>query len=265
MKRVFVINHSVRFDPLSRMLVVLDRPEVMVQLHTPASECLRLLVSHNGETLTHQFLSEEVWEKKGSYVTANSLYQNIAAIRRGLKAVGLDETMLKTIPKTGFQIYASIEEEDLPPVIKESSAPLSAPENKAEPLTPRRVMQPTLSLSKMPIKIFYLAIFFIFISGSFLLYQQITLNRYHFDSYTHIGSINKCDVYSSYSGKEKSTDIFNALIKSSSLTCPMGGKAWLTFNANYRMSSIVMCDQNIYKDGVNCKSYIYSGDVNEKL
>jgi DNA-binding winged helix-turn-helix (wHTH) protein len=272
MKKTFVINHSVRFDPRSRTLVLLERPEKAVVLHTPASECLLLLLTHNGETLSHSFLSEEVWIKKGNYVTTNSLYQNISAIRRGLKSVGLADDLLKTVPKSGFQIYASIEEETLPPEQEVSPEDISvvSPDEKRQisndaeinqSLAGKKIFKASLNT---PIKIYGLILIIIFIAGSIFLYKELRLNSNFFNTYGHVGMIGQCDVYSSYSGKNKSIEVFNFLMKPSTFTCQKGDKAWLTFNADPRLASVVLCDQSINNPQANCKSFLFSGDINEK-
>lgn len=272
MKKTFIINHSVRFDPRSRTLTPLERPENMVVLHTPASECLLLLLTHNGETLSHSFISEEVWVKKGNYSTTNSLYQNISAIRRGLKSVGLADDILKTIPKSGFEIYASIEEETLP------SEPTHSLEDIAKESSTEKTklnhdvimnnVQPGKNIPRtlldMSVKIYRLVLIIIFIAGSIFLYKELRLNSNFFSAYNHVGMIGQCDVYSSYSGKDRSTEAFNFLMKVSSFTCQEGEKAWLTFNADPRLASVVLCDHNIDNPLANCKSFVFSGDVNEK-
>lgn len=272
MKKVFVINNCVRFDPYSRTLISLENPENSVQLHTPACECLLLLLIHNGETLSHTFLSEEVWIKKGSYVTTNSLYQNIAAIRRGLKTVGLEEDILKTVPKLGFQIYASIEEEQLPLVNgRKVEAVAALSESKTSDASEEVTRPPTLELTKektginIRFKLFFLLLTLIFISGLFFAYQQLRNDDQFFSAYNPVGAINQCDLYSSYPDKQKSKATFLSIVTSGDVKCPAGGKAYLTFNLDNRLSSVLLCEKKVEDVNTDCMTVVYSGVTHEKL
>ncbi|WMY73541.1 winged helix-turn-helix domain-containing protein [Buttiauxella selenatireducens] len=274
MMKAFIINHSVRFDPRSRTLAPLEKPENKVQLHTPVSECLLLLLTHNGETLSHSYLSEEVWVKKGSYVTPNSLYQNIAAIRRGLKAVGLSEEMLKTVPKMGFQIYASLQEEELLPAESEGrtndvlKGENGTEENHEPEPHDEIISEPTIEKSNTgffgaQVNAFYLALAILFTFGCVHFYIQLGSINDPYSSYSHIGMINNCDVYSSYVGKEESSRVFNSFLIRSALSCQLGSKAYLTFNLNHRLSSLVLCDQSINNKNSYCRSFIYVDNKND--
>lgn len=275
MKKVFIINNRVRFDPHSRTLTSIETPDNTLQLHTPACECLLLLLTHNGKTLSHTFLSEEVWIKKGSYVTTNSLYQNIAAIRRGLKAVGLEEDILKTVPKLGFQIYASIEEEPLTLVngrqVEVVEVVEAFSESKISDASEEAPLPHTVELKKEEtvintrLKLFFLLLTVVFISGLFFAYQQLRNDDKFFSAYNSVGVINQCDLYSSYPDKDKSKATFLTIIKSGELNCPQGGKAYLTFNLNNRLSSILLCEKRIEDASTDCRTVVYSGVVNEKL
>lgn len=110
MKPVFLINHSVLFEPEKRRLYLLaNYPERAVVLHAPVSECLLQLLEHNGQVMSQRDLFAAVWEKQGAVVTTNALYQTIASIRKALKTVGLAENMVQTVPKEGFKSVAHIE------------------------------------------------------------------------------------------------------------------------------------------------------------
>lgn len=272
MKKVFVINNRVRFDPHTRTLTSIETPEITVQLHTPACECLLLLLIHNGETLSHTYLSEEVWIKKGSYVTTNSLYQNIAAIRRGLKAVGMEEDILKTVPKLGFQIYASIEEEQLPLVNGRKVEAVTALNESKIPDTSEEESSPhTVELTKAKrvintrLKLFFLLLTLVFLSGLFFAYQQFRNDDQFFSAYNSVGVINQCDLYSSYPDEEKSKATFKTIINAGHVICPPGGKAYITFNLNNRLSSLLLCEKRIEDVRTDCMTVVYSGVAHEKL
>ena len=107
MKKVFLINDTLLFEPDLRRLGPLEGyPNRAIMLHGPVNECLLLLLEHNDQVLTQRFLFASVWEKQGAIVSTNALYQTIASIRKALKSSGLDENIIKTIPKEGFKSVA---------------------------------------------------------------------------------------------------------------------------------------------------------------
>ncbi|UJL39955.1 winged helix-turn-helix domain-containing protein [Salmonella enterica subsp. enterica serovar Kentucky] len=101
---LWIINDNIEFNPEMNRPASLSRPDLNIILTTPASRCLRLLLKTPLRRLTTNILSK-VWEEDGMVVSANTLYQNISIIRRGLRTVGENEdTLIITVPRRGFQI-----------------------------------------------------------------------------------------------------------------------------------------------------------------
>ena len=101
----WIINEYIEFRPVLKKLTSLKNPEVSVILTTPASRCLLLLLEASPDIVLQQDFFKKVWEEEGMLVPANTLYQNISIIRRGLRAVGdTDQKLIATIPRKGFQI-----------------------------------------------------------------------------------------------------------------------------------------------------------------
>ncbi|MDH2911417.1 transcriptional regulator [Kosakonia sp. HypNH10] len=101
----WIINEYIEFRPVLKKLTSLKNPEVSVILTTPASRCLLLLLEASPEIVLQQDFFKKVWEEEGMLVPANTLYQNISIVRRGLRAVGdTDQKLIATIPRKGFQI-----------------------------------------------------------------------------------------------------------------------------------------------------------------
>lgn len=101
----WIINDKIEFRPDSKMLISLDDPDINVVLTTPATRCFLLMLEAAPDLVTHQDFFKKVWEDEGMFVPANTLYQNISIIRRGLRAV--DESshlLISTVPRKGFQI-----------------------------------------------------------------------------------------------------------------------------------------------------------------
>lgn len=101
----WIINEYIEFRPVLKKLTSLKNPEVSVILTTPASRCLLLLLEASPDIVLQQDFFKKVWEEEGMLVPANTLYQNISIVRRGLRAVGdTDQRLIATIPRKGFQI-----------------------------------------------------------------------------------------------------------------------------------------------------------------
>lgn len=106
----WIINSSIVFLPESKKLVSLNNQDIEVVLTAPASRCLLLLLDSFPDIVTQQQFYKTVWQDDGIIVPANTLYQNISIVRRGLRTVGQSEMpLIDTIPRKGFQIDKSIE------------------------------------------------------------------------------------------------------------------------------------------------------------
>ncbi|HCL5268003.1 TPA: winged helix-turn-helix domain-containing protein [Salmonella enterica] len=106
----WIINRYIVFLPDNKKLVSLNNQEVEVVLTAPASRCLLLLLESCPDIVTQRQFYKTVWEDDGIIVPANTLYQNISIVRRGLRAVGQTEvSVVNTIPRKGFQIDKDVE------------------------------------------------------------------------------------------------------------------------------------------------------------
>lgn len=108
----WIINKNIEFWPESKRLTSVNNPALGVTLTAPASHCLTLLLEAAPDLVSQQVFFKKVWEDEGILVPANTLYQNISIIRRGLRDVGeTDETLVVTVPRKGFHINASVDVE----------------------------------------------------------------------------------------------------------------------------------------------------------
>jgi DNA-binding winged helix-turn-helix (wHTH) protein len=106
---LWIINNNIEFRPEKNRLSSVTNPELSVILTTPASRCLTLLLEAAPDVVPQQDFFKKVWEDDGMLVPANTLYQNISIVRRGLRTVGETEgTLIATVPRKGFQIESNI-------------------------------------------------------------------------------------------------------------------------------------------------------------
>ncbi|HAT1613124.1 TPA: hypothetical protein I8Y22_004545, partial [Raoultella planticola] len=97
-------NNIVEFHPMTRQLRNLINPTQTVVLNSPASRCLLLLIESSDTIVTQQEFMYNVWEKLGLVVSANTYYQNICLLRKGLKEVGFPADPITTIPRIGLTL-----------------------------------------------------------------------------------------------------------------------------------------------------------------
>ncbi|MDS4039465.1 winged helix-turn-helix domain-containing protein [Citrobacter amalonaticus] len=104
MKKGYLINKKVEFWPDDSLLALHSDQLVNYSLTVPASRCFLLLLQKAPEIVPQNDIYKVVWEDEGMLVPPNTLYQNIASIRRGLKTLSQDENIIVTVPKKGFHI-----------------------------------------------------------------------------------------------------------------------------------------------------------------
>ena len=128
---LWIINGNIEFNPERNRLASLSRPELTVILTTPASRCLHLLLENAPAVVAQQTFFQKVWEEGGMVVPANTLYQNISIIRRGLRTVGeTEDTLITTVPRKGLQIEPGVD------ILTINKAAAQESEKKASPPRP---------------------------------------------------------------------------------------------------------------------------------
>ncbi|MER1498052.1 transcriptional regulator [Enterobacter cloacae] len=128
----WIINDNIKFCPEKNLLVSMTRPELSVILTTPASRCLVLLLESAPEVVNQRDFFIKVWGEDGMLVPANTLYQNISIIRRGLRTTGeTDDTLVATVPRKGFQIKKEVKVSRIENDVTESESAIA----EAQPVT----------------------------------------------------------------------------------------------------------------------------------
>lgn len=105
----YIINKTVLYSPESKQLSLLLENESYVALSNQAARLIVEMVQNNKSTLTREYLLKHVWEDFGSTPSNNSLYMAISELRKALKNLGIDYTVITTVPKTGFIFDAEID------------------------------------------------------------------------------------------------------------------------------------------------------------
>lgn len=267
MKTVYLINEIVLFDPQECSLTPRKSwPLGRTTLHAPAADCLHLLLAHAWQPVTQKFLFAQVWEKKGVVVSTNTLYQSIASIRKGLKTAGLEEDIIRTLPKQGFQCNATVQFGPLDDFI--SPAEVVAPQEiTPEVKSPVAVADSPAVITAIPhSKIKYgliLSAIFAAVMITVLLFWDNHETAATPITYYPAGNIEKCTLNSSWSGTEYSQSVFNELRQRDPIDCQKQQVVYLTINRLQIGSTLILCDLPIRNDKTQCRAMMFKDSNDE--
>lgn len=107
MERLYLLNNNVYFNPVSGALSPSPCFSSKVPLSKPASHCLKLLISKQGEICCYPYLSHQIWGERGKWMSNNTIHQHIYQLRNRLKKAGIKNDVIITVPRKGFQLCPS--------------------------------------------------------------------------------------------------------------------------------------------------------------
>jgi cholera toxin transcriptional activator len=105
----FILAQRYIFDPNNNSLVDQNSNDDVVRLGSNESRILLLLSERPNEVVTRNELHEFVWRDQGFEVDDSSLTQAISTLRKMLKDSTKSPQFVKTVPKRGYQMIASVE------------------------------------------------------------------------------------------------------------------------------------------------------------
>lgn len=271
--KYYLINERVFFDPVTNRLWGVDSPENSVSLFVPASQCFAILLREPDKVFSQRVFFEEVWEKNGLYASANTLYQNIAMLRKSLKNLGIEVDVIITIPRQGLKFSgqvritendSSVEKfEDSTYVIhdEEHSNEVSSlnvkkinPEDRHSSST---TYNNSYSINRLWVIIFLLVLAtlttcFVGWNVKNILVPDDSI----FNKYNYIGDVSNCHLYSTHKGVEDSKQKFNEWLTRSGLTCSFKTTAYITLDDNIHATSVIKCDRDIRDINADCITFI---------
>lgn len=109
-----------------------------VTLGAAASRCLATLLEANGAIVTKKNLLYEGWGRYGQQVSANSVNQSIAQIRRCLSRIGQPDCVV-TVPRIGYKVCDALVIEIVAGVQVPQCAPAITVEGVVAPLAGKSV------------------------------------------------------------------------------------------------------------------------------
>lgn len=108
MKGLYLLNNHIYFDPVCGQLSSSPCFSSKVALSKPASHCLKLLISKQGEICCYPYLSHQIWGERGKWMSNNTIHQHIYQLRHRLKKAGIERELIITVPRKGFQLCPSV-------------------------------------------------------------------------------------------------------------------------------------------------------------
>ncbi len=255
-KIVYNIDHGEVFN--------LNEPEVKVKLSNPAAKCLQKLIDAEHQIVSPDELIDDIWGQKGVIVGTNTLYQHIYILRKHLCSLGCDKNIIKTTPRSGFNIP---QEFTIEPFQDEVEYVKQEDHQEQQQQVEE---QPVLIINELPKKktgfikkrsIYFMAMVFILIIGSSI-YIYNAKEPLEVD-YTLIGKYQHCDIYGE-DGK-LTLSYIKSRIDTHNIQCNNVENQSLYYfvNTEIKRESIFLCDNRI--DGnarSNCKSYHWTGYEN---
>ncbi|WP_032081786.1 winged helix-turn-helix domain-containing protein [Vibrio fluvialis] len=105
----FILADRFTFDPTSNSLVDKDADNENVRLGSNESRILLMLSQRPNEVINRNELHDFVWREQGFEVDDSSLTQAISTLRKMLKDSTKSPQFVKTVPKRGYQLIATVE------------------------------------------------------------------------------------------------------------------------------------------------------------
>ncbi|MFI8418243.1 transcriptional regulator [Serratia sp. NPDC078593] len=274
MNNIYLLNEKVRFISDQHRLEPVDDQGPPIALNVPASRCLLLLLQRQGEVISQKEFLYEVWESKGQFANANTYFQNIYLLRRALKIAGIEEIMIKTIPKEGLMFIGkcALIEEDGPEPLNEnadvnlSTSTLASPAHSVLPEKPANSTPKKFIAwkTRYPLKKIALAgLLMVAILSSFMAYQDIKRDTDFFADYVAIGDVNQCTVYSNKKYVLRAKHEYVNFFVKKNITCEPGQVAYIAINPEAIRVLIHICDKSI-NNSASCLTKFYFEPKNEK-
>ncbi|WP_241627656.1 winged helix-turn-helix domain-containing protein [Rosenbergiella epipactidis] len=285
MSKVVTINGFLRFEPDKKKIT---GREISVAISSSASLCLELLIDHVGELVTHQQFYDYVWRRFGTEPGSTNLYQSISALRHALHKTGIQENIIRTMPRKGFLLSPLV-------VIKKSSGSqiteryISSDKNinsfdgevilgkeKNEMLDvclPKEGGESSVDISffknflgnRHPLQ-FVLFIYFMILSFFlflfFLFHGDLNSSDYRGGFY-NIGNRNGCFLFSSVDNPTKGFDILKAT-RDLNFNCKETSYVYIFFKKGSDRLSYFSCQEPIDgKSRLWCHSFYYIKNFND--
>lgn len=258
------INESIIYTPDDGSLKLIDNNNRIysgeISLAPTANRLLAMLISHHGSILQRDELLDNVWDAHGLRASNNSLNQYISVLRRNFSDIGVEETVIVTIPTVGFMFSKDISviTEDEPQDIKTASAKSIPSDDQNNP------KDKTESFWKKRKKGVVIALLAILTAANFWYLMPSTSTAPEFEKRYLLGMVDSCPVYTFYHKPESSKKSYMALVRKSmekaSFHCSSDSEIFFKIEdlALFKEKAtmfIAICNRLEENSFSNCRSY----------
>lgn len=107
----FLIEGIVLFNSESKELYSVKSDLNNIVLSNYAARALELLILNNGTSIERGLFFQFLWGENETSASNASLNNYISEVRKALTLLGVDKTVIMTLPKYGFKLVANVEVE----------------------------------------------------------------------------------------------------------------------------------------------------------
>lgn len=270
MSNKVILNQYIIYDKIAASLSDITRPSEAIFLTTPANNCLQILLRNRTEITTQKELFAEVWERHGIPINVNTLYQNIAMIRKAFRQLGVNEDVIITIPRRGVlmaesvQVVDFISDEHPPPqspFLDMIPVLIDEPEHEPEKSdiqiaeTMSNIYSPHLNIKKkLTFIILYLLLMAAIAIISSFLYIQYLNTQSRFYNYHYFGDYQGCQIYVDSRIEQKNRKSIEASLNAAQISCNNQERVYASFFPGAPRESFIFCDSDILKISSQCRS-----------
>ncbi|MGL5385881.1 MAG: winged helix-turn-helix domain-containing protein [Enterobacterales bacterium] len=234
----YLIDNCVEFWPDDNLLHSRINGEE-ITLFVAASRCFELLLNQQGSLVLQQDLFDVGWQKNAPGVSNNTLYQNILMLRKGLKHAGYEHTVIKTVPRQGLMIPATVPVEK---IMQHGTAKHTEPLPIIENNPPEVPSNIRISNNNQPRHQWFMVLGLSLIAGLILFaIWSGSAKKNFFSNFHYIGQIDQCSVYL-YSSRT-TLESFMQFIAQKEFTC---NKLKFIYFSTYPLvprASVIRCER----------------------
>ncbi|MGQ6550006.1 winged helix-turn-helix domain-containing protein [Serratia fonticola] len=264
MSSKIILNHHVIYDKSSGSLTDIGSKHDEIVLTTPANNCLQILLKNKPEITTQKELFEEVWEKYGIPINTNTLYQNIAMIRKAFRQLGLEEDIIITIPRRGMLVADTVEIAEYEECVDSrigndaemASCTLSTPipdDGLGDVSSHGTLFHHNLKKVSLVFS-FGILLFIVIAAVTDFTYGNYLKTQSRFYHYSYWGDYNECQLYVDGYFINKVKNNGGNLPIQADLHCDNNERVYISLYTGLPRESLIVCDGDALDKGSSCRS-----------
>lgn len=125
--KTFILGQTYLFNPVNHSLVDQTNNDKEVKLGNNENRILQLLIARPNEIISRSEFHDFVWREQGIEVEDSSLTQAISTLRKQLKDPTKTPLFVKTVPRRGYKLIASIHPSETDEFVEETASCQAAP------------------------------------------------------------------------------------------------------------------------------------------